>query len=1325
MRRACVHDRVSFLTGDFVHSLFTRGGPNSRGNQACACAGSWRTLRVAAVLAAFAWMAPSAIADPNFVLETEGEWNSAMATARIEPVIPPEWDDYMMQWGTGLVDGDPYPPNDFIGPQLYVWGGGGGGGADPEDAGLVMTWGNPGGPLPDGSYSSAWDYVYGADPDLSNSVITITVTAPDFINVVSFGIKDMLGRYRAWYWFVGPAASIQPWTPTAITINTSKIGLIAATPTADAYMNTLGFDITQTVSFIVDENANWVGAIGVPPPGQVVPMPWNYWHNLIVQPFGGPIKWAQPPTSSDMSPFPECYWGWDEVSIYNGPQIVADDWRCTDQRPITDIHWWGSYRDWDQEFPPPNAPDMFHIGIWTDMPAGATHSHPDRLIRQWFVPRSQLYEHRVGCDFHPEMMNVPDACFRYDFYIPELEWFYQEPGPTVYWLSISAIYPGSLPCPCDGDVNGDGSINVMDLSVILSPACWMQPASACPSADVDCDGIINQDDVLAVQCQITAGFPDPACCIAQPPDPENPWGWKTREHYAIDDAVRVFNPTAPDLSTFPPIDTYMDGEPIVDAAGNSWDMAFVLTTDREPPITKLKWDQPPVPANPDNVYYGWNDYSVWDPEFGFGQVDADDWFCDTDDPVTKVRWWGSYIGWRDTVPPPETPSHFHINVWKERPGGCTDPLYGNYSCPEAVIHEVLCYNFTVTWVGWDYNPATNDYESCFLFEQDLLQEEYFYQDPAANQIYWLSIAAHYDDNPAFVDYPWGWKTLPRDPNSLAPDDAVRIFDPPAPIVGSIFNNGEPIWWPDPVSEDSWDLAFELIATPQGGTVFKWEQAPDLDLTGLDVNASSDGASAPYILADDFQCTVSGPLTDFHIYGSWRFDEIPGSPDNVTFFLSIHEDWPVGHPQNPNNYSIPGDVLWMQLFPPGTFGVMPFATGLQEGWLDPPDGYMLFGDTVCWLYEFFVDPLEAFQQEAGKIYWVDVQAIPGFPNTAFGWKTSLDNWNDDAVWGIGMEPFFGPWEELRYPPGHPFSPQSIDLAFSITGEQDAQEYVKWSQPPEPYVPDDGFYGWNEWSVYGSNQIAADDWLCDTDEPVTDIHWWGSFINWSDNTPPPDVDLPIAFHIAVWTDSLCTDAIYGPYSCPDTVVWENYCDTFTYEFVGWDWDPRDPLSPPEACFKFSQLLDDEDWFFQSPADNLYWISIAAVYPAGMSPQYPWGWKTLPRDPSSPAPDDAVRIFDPTSPAVGSAFVAGSPIWWPNPVMENSWDLAFQLTTRACFLPGDVNGDGLINGLDIQCFVECLVTGSGPPACNCACCDMQPDGYVDMLDVPGFVSTLLITP
>ena len=228
------------------------------------------------------------------------------------------------------------------------------------------------------------------------------------------------------------------------------------------------------------------------------------------------------------------------------------------------------------------------------------------------------------------------------------------------------------------------------------------------------------------------------------------------------------------------------------------------------------------------------------------------------------------------------------------------------------------------------------------------------------------------------------------------------------------------------------------------TAPKWVQLPDVTTTGLDVRANSN-----VVLADDFQCTEKGPITDIHLWGSWLHDEPPqgeGGAGNVTFTLSIHADVPQGAPGG-GNYSMPGATLWQQTFSPGQFAVRQYISGIAEGWYDPSTGeYQPSNppqggppaDTICWQYNFLIDPREAFQQQGTpqipKVYWLDVQAIvPQGENALFGWKTSMQHWNDDAVWGTGVEPDVGGWQALKYPTGHPWENKSIDMAFVITPE----------------------------------------------------------------------------------------------------------------------------------------------------------------------------------------------------------------------------------------------------------------------------------------------------
>lgn len=227
---------------------------------------------------------------------------------------------------------------------------------------------------------------------------------------------------------------------------------------------------------------------------------------------------------------------------------------------------------------------------------------------------------------------------------------------------------------------------------------------------------------------------------------------------------------------------------------------------------------------------------------------------------------------------------------------------------------------------------------------------------------------------------------------------------------------------------------------------KWFQAPDTDMTGIDVSATT-----PFVLAEDFECTQQGPIIEIGILASWRNDYLPWGtdPTAINFSLAIHDDIPAE--ESPTGYSIPGEVLW-ECCPAEDFTAQVWEEGIEEGWMNPPDGYMYPGDWTCWLYRFGMQGVEPFEQtgspEEPQIYWLQLQATPHDSAAFFGWKTSTDHWNDDAVWGQGANPYQGPWQELRYPPMHDFAGQSIDLAFYVMTEPEPED---WGDAPDPPYP----------------------------------------------------------------------------------------------------------------------------------------------------------------------------------------------------------------------------------------------------------------------------------
>ncbi len=240
-----------------------------------------------------------------------------------------------------------------------------------------------------------------------------------------------------------------------------------------------------------------------------------------------------------------------------------------------------------------------------------------------------------------------------------------------------------------------------------------------------------------------------------------------------------------------------------------------------------------------------------------------------------------------------------------------------------------------------------------------------------------------------------------------------------------------------------------------GDYAKWVQLPDLrDPIAGETPAGVDVSTYPdTILADDFLCTSTDPITGVHIWGSWIDDVLPMKeiwvddpaggppiidflldPASLSFRLSIHSDIPVDAAQG-IEYSRPGELLWEQIFDPGQFTVRPYGD-VPQGWYDPATGeYLPDNHTGVWQYNFDIDHEEAFIQQGTDtepiVYWLDVETLihDEFEEAEFGWKTSIQHWNDDGVYSDGE----GGWNELIYPDGHPQEGESIDLAFVIVPE----------------------------------------------------------------------------------------------------------------------------------------------------------------------------------------------------------------------------------------------------------------------------------------------------
>lgn len=824
--------------------------------------------------------------------------------------------------------------------------------------------------------------------------------------------------------------------------------------------------------------------------------------------------------------------------------MLADDWRCSRTGPVDDLHFWVS---WSQN-KTVQIPG-FWVTVYSDVPdpdgKGPLHSEPGRPlwarffspgdfvvrdmpsdVQGWFDPATGQWKR----DDHTSWQQI-DIC-----HIPDP--FIQQEG-TVYWLAVDFEQ-----LPAIG-WKQSGSVHFNDDAVWYSKSSgqWME---------------------------------------------------------LLDPQTRA-----------------------------SIDLAFVITGSQPTPTPTpepLKWEQPAIEWDPlatDITFCGWDEPSYAEEIPGATEssssLPADDFRCVGPMPVTSIHWWGSYQDWQEQTLPAIGPDGWRITFWGNTPADPTNP----YSRPGKMVwqFEVTPDRVSAKLAGSDRFPNQSS-DSCFVYSLTLDPKEYFWQQRYEGDIFWISIAALYKTQKA--DHVWGWKTRPWWWMDGAVEFVSSLVVTPSGLPISAIQI-QPIEGPDACGQKAkFDMAFALDTDPNyvkwqqpftglrdwphyedeqsmsalaqtGAIAIKWLQEPDLSKTGVDVDATTDfpPTACPEILADDYQCTIPGPVTQIDIWGSWYQDILVGNDaNNVTFTLSIRKDVPaIGIAAG---YSMPGAVLWSKDFSKGQFAVEKVSADI-EGFAIPCDSsYSPNDHQGVYKYTFAIDPTEAFMQEgtADKpvVYWLSVQAQlshpPGSKATRFGWKTSLQTWNDDAVWVQAEEPYNGTWRHLDYPAQHPLRGRHTALAFDIITSSQNSSMV--------------------------TRQVADDWQCATPTPVSAAVWWGSYIGYdyqacgcNDQTPPVKPDY---FLLSIWSDvpsSNLNDPV--TFSHPGVKLWEYKAVDFDEVLVGFDKHPELPATAKgrEPVFRYSVTLPVDQWFHQKEGVNVYWFSVVAVYNGRTAPPYPWGW------------------------------------------------------------------------------------------------------------------------
>jgi hypothetical protein len=136
-----------------------------------------------------------------------------------------------------------------------------------------------------------------------------------------------------------------------------------------------------------------------------------------------------------------------------------------------------------------------------------------------------------------------------------------------------------------------------------------------------------------------------------------------------------------------------------------------------------------------------------------------------------------------------------------------------------------------------------------------------------------------------------------------------------------------------------------------------------DPAGWDVNITH-----PAKVADDWMCSQTGYVEDFHFWVSWKNDLQPLS--GVTFSMEIYSDLPAH--LSPTGYSMPDSLLWARNFAPGSYNYT-LAFQHPQGWFDPNVPHHVLWDHLnCYRVDIdnFNNP---FLQTAGTVYWLAITA----------------------------------------------------------------------------------------------------------------------------------------------------------------------------------------------------------------------------------------------------------------------------------------------------------------------------------------------------------------
>lgn len=406
-------------------------------------------------------------------------------------------------------------------------------------------------------------------------------------------------------------------------------------------------------------------------------------------------------------------------------------------------------------------------------------------------------------------------------------------------------------------------------------------------------------------------------------------------------------------------------------------------------------------------------------------------------------------------------------------------------------------------------------------------------------------------------------------------------------------------------------------------------------------------------ADDFRGLGPMPVTSIHWWGSylkWQQAAPPADgPDawRFTFWANMPADAYVP-------FNRPGLQLRQFEVPPDRVSIEWAGSDRFPG--QPEDS--------CFRYSLALDAADYFWPDTyeGDVFWLSVTALYKIkrPEHLWGWKTQPRRWmggavryaseldvlpSGQAISAIHIEPVEGPdacGQTAKY-----------DMAFALDTDP---IWIKWEQPftqlrdwpfyeDEPSTakaartsgiatkcqqpPDMSRSGLDvdataDTPTTWSAQIVADDYVCKSPGPVTQIDIWGSY--YLDVTPGND-SANLAFILSIREDVPARTS--ADYSMPGKVLWSKTFKKgqFTVqesasESQGFSspCNGKYTMNSHDRAFKYTFTIDPGVAFVQAGTPDkpaVYWLSVQAQIAQAPVSMARFGWKTS----ASTWGDDAV--------------------------------------------------------------------------------------------------------